>query len=226
MDAVLTNQTVRDVYLGKRQREMPPGETYSGMLPGDMLPGDMLKVSGLRAGYGRIPILGGVTLSVQRGEFVGMLGHNGMGKTTLLKALMGIFLPTAGQIRVARSRHHPATPSARAQRRPRLCAAGTRDLPGAERARESAHGLPAVAIATSAAPSTGVGRISPPDASCSTGRAARCPAASNNCWRWHAACAAVRASSCWTSRPRASSLRSSKKSSTPCNRCGHRTTLP
>jgi branched-chain amino acid transport system ATP-binding protein len=58
----------------------------------------MLNVSGLRAGYGRIPILGGITLSVAQGEFVGVLGHNGMGKTTLLKALMGYLPATAGQI--------------------------------------------------------------------------------------------------------------------------------
>ena len=58
----------------------------------------MLKVSGLRAGYGRIPILGGIILGVAQGEFVGVLGHNGMGKTTLLKALMGYLPATAGQV--------------------------------------------------------------------------------------------------------------------------------
>jgi urea transport system ATP-binding protein len=58
----------------------------------------MLTVSGLRAGYGHIPILGGVTLTVAEGEFVGVLGHNGMGKTTLLKALMGYLPATAGQV--------------------------------------------------------------------------------------------------------------------------------
>jgi branched-chain amino acid transport system ATP-binding protein len=55
----------------------------------------MLKVSDLAAGYGRIPILSGVSFTVEEGEFVGVLGHNGMGKTTLLKALMG-FLPATG----------------------------------------------------------------------------------------------------------------------------------
>jgi branched-chain amino acid transport system ATP-binding protein len=55
----------------------------------------MLDVRGLRTGYGRIPILNGVTFSVAEGEFIGILGHNGMGKTTLLKALMG-FLPAVG----------------------------------------------------------------------------------------------------------------------------------
>ena len=55
----------------------------------------MLDVQGLRTGYGRIPILNGVSFAVNEGEFIGVLGHNGMGKTTLLKALMG-FLPATG----------------------------------------------------------------------------------------------------------------------------------
>jgi branched-chain amino acid transport system ATP-binding protein len=58
----------------------------------------MLEVSELAAGYGRIPILGGVSFSVARGEFVGVLGHNGMGKTTLLRALMGYIPATAGRV--------------------------------------------------------------------------------------------------------------------------------
>ena len=101
------------------------------MLPGDMLPGDMLKVSGLRAGYGRIPILMRRHPQVQRGEFVGILGHNGMGKTTLLKALMGYLPATAGQILL---RDHDITRARppRARTWPGLCAAGTRDLPGAD----------------------------------------------------------------------------------------------
>jgi branched-chain amino acid transport system ATP-binding protein len=55
----------------------------------------MLEIQDLRAAYGRIPILNGVSFAVADGEFVGILGHNGMGKTTLLRALMG-FLPAAG----------------------------------------------------------------------------------------------------------------------------------
>jgi branched-chain amino acid transport system ATP-binding protein len=58
----------------------------------------MLQVSALRAGYGRIPILNGVSFGVNKGEFVGILGHNGMGKTTLMKALMGYLPATAGQV--------------------------------------------------------------------------------------------------------------------------------
>jgi branched-chain amino acid transport system ATP-binding protein len=58
----------------------------------------MLEVSDLAAGYGRIPILGGVTFTVAKGEFIGVLGHNGMGKTTLLRTLMGYVPATGGRV--------------------------------------------------------------------------------------------------------------------------------
>ena len=57
----------------------------------------LLEVKALRAGYGRVPVLHGVDFEVEEGEIVGVLGHNGMGKTTLLKAIMGI-LPAAGGV--------------------------------------------------------------------------------------------------------------------------------
>ncbi|HEX3990250.1 MAG TPA: ABC transporter ATP-binding protein [Acetobacteraceae bacterium] len=76
----------------------------------------MLTVSGLRSGYGRIPILGGISLSVGQGEFVGVLGHNGMGKTTLLKALMGYLPATAGQVTLDDQDITRATPAMRARR--------------------------------------------------------------------------------------------------------------
>jgi branched-chain amino acid transport system ATP-binding protein len=76
----------------------------------------MLTVSGLRSGYGRIPILGGISLSVGQGEFVGVLGHNGMGKTTLLKALMGYLPATAGQVVMDDQDITRASPAMRARR--------------------------------------------------------------------------------------------------------------
>lgn len=59
----------------------------------------LLEVKGLRAGYGRVPVLHGLDFSVGESEIVGVLGHNGMGKTTLLKTLMGLVVAAAGQIR-------------------------------------------------------------------------------------------------------------------------------
>jgi ABC-type branched-subunit amino acid transport system ATPase component len=58
----------------------------------------MLEANGLCAGYGAIPVLYGVALSVRSGEAVGILGHNGMGKTTLLRTLIGALPATAGTI--------------------------------------------------------------------------------------------------------------------------------
>ena len=49
-----------------------------------------LVCEGLTAGYGKVRILWDVSLEVEQGECVALLGKNGMGKTTLLKALMGI----------------------------------------------------------------------------------------------------------------------------------------
>ncbi len=58
----------------------------------------MLKVSNLASSYGRIPILHGVSFHVDEGECVGVWGHNGMGKTTLLKSIMGYLDADAGSI--------------------------------------------------------------------------------------------------------------------------------
>lgn len=58
----------------------------------------MLDVGNLVSGYGRMPILHGVDLTVADGECVGILGHNGMGKTTLLHTLMGHIRPMSGTI--------------------------------------------------------------------------------------------------------------------------------
>ncbi len=60
-----------------------------------------LKVSDIHAGYGRIPILRGVSFCARQGEILGILGHNGMGKTTLMKTLVGALRCTAGKIVLA-----------------------------------------------------------------------------------------------------------------------------
>ena len=59
----------------------------------------MLEVHDLHAGYGRIPVLSGINFTVGEHEVIGVLGHNGMGKTTLLKTLIGQVPLTSGKIR-------------------------------------------------------------------------------------------------------------------------------
>jgi branched-chain amino acid transport system ATP-binding protein len=61
----------------------------------------ILSVENIHAGYGRIPVLNGISFAVGEREVVGILGHNGMGKTTLLKALIGQVPVSAGSIRFA-----------------------------------------------------------------------------------------------------------------------------
>jgi len=58
----------------------------------------MLAVEELAAGYGGSQVLAGVTLHVEAGEVVTLLGRNGMGKTTTVKSIMGICAPKAGSI--------------------------------------------------------------------------------------------------------------------------------
>ena len=58
----------------------------------------LLEIKGLSAGYGRIPVLHGVECNVEDNEILGILGNNGMGKSTLLKTVMGIISPTSGTI--------------------------------------------------------------------------------------------------------------------------------
>src|SRR5207244_5509268 len=52
----------------------------------------------VHAGYGATPILFGVSLEVRAGEAVALLGRNGMGKTTLMKTVMGFLKPRRGTI--------------------------------------------------------------------------------------------------------------------------------
>ncbi|MEM7695674.1 MAG: amidase [Pseudomonadota bacterium] len=58
----------------------------------------LLEVRGLTAGYGRVPVLHGIDITVNDGEIVGVLGHNGMGKSTLMKTLMGLVPATGGAV--------------------------------------------------------------------------------------------------------------------------------
>ncbi|WP_256570703.1 ABC transporter ATP-binding protein [Bradyrhizobium sp. CCGB01] len=58
----------------------------------------ILRVSDLWAGYGATPILQGVTMSVSRGEIVGVIGRNGVGKSTLMRCLIGLLQTWRGTI--------------------------------------------------------------------------------------------------------------------------------
>ncbi|MES2839512.1 MAG: ABC transporter ATP-binding protein [Pseudomonadota bacterium] len=61
---------------------------------------DLLHIENLTAGYGAIQVLHGVNLSLASGGRLALIGRNGVGKTTLLKAVMGLADVKAGQVRL------------------------------------------------------------------------------------------------------------------------------
>jgi len=64
----------------------------------------VIEVLCLEAGYGRAAVLFGIAIEARRGEVVALLGRNGAGKSTILKAIMGLAPPRAGEVRFEGSR--------------------------------------------------------------------------------------------------------------------------
>ncbi|HET7728457.1 MAG TPA: ABC transporter ATP-binding protein [Usitatibacter sp.] len=64
----------------------------------------LLEVEALEAGYGAGPVLSGVALTLEAGEALGLLGRNGMGKTTLVRAITGLLPLRSGSVRFAGER--------------------------------------------------------------------------------------------------------------------------
>ena len=82
----------------------------------------LLQVEDLHAHYGKSHILRGVSFTVERGEVVSLLGRNGSGRSTALKALMGLVPPTGGRVRLAQRQLAGARPHA-------ICRAGLAYVP-------------------------------------------------------------------------------------------------
>lgn len=64
------------------------------------MPERLIEARGLNTYYGASHVLRGVDFHVDRGETIGLMGRNGMGKSTLLKTLMGLVKPRAGTVEV------------------------------------------------------------------------------------------------------------------------------
>jgi branched-chain amino acid transport system ATP-binding protein len=61
----------------------------------------LINAQGLHTYYGASHVLRGINFSVARGETIGLMGRNGMGKSTLLKSIMGLVKPRSGSIAIA-----------------------------------------------------------------------------------------------------------------------------
>ena len=74
----------------------PPLRRQDAPTPG----AEALRLSGLRAGYGDDLVLRDIDFAVREGEIVALIGRNGQGKSTLLRTIMGLVKPVAGDVRV------------------------------------------------------------------------------------------------------------------------------
>ena len=99
----------------------------------------MLDVSRSPPGYGRTMIVRDVSIGMGRGEIVAIVGRNGVGKTTLMKAIIGLLPLARGADRIRRNRHHDSASQLTGAAGHGLLAAGARYLPGSDRRRESAR---------------------------------------------------------------------------------------
>ena len=75
----------------------------------------MLKIRSLDVAYGGLRALSGVSLDVERGQFVAVVGPNGAGKTTLFKTISGVVTPAAGEITYNGANLLSVAPAERAQ---------------------------------------------------------------------------------------------------------------
>ena len=76
----------------------------------------IIEIKNLAAGYDGRTVLHDVNLNVYERDFLGIIGPNGGGKTTLIKCILGLLKPTAGEIIF----HTPTEPSGSLLLRPRL----------------------------------------------------------------------------------------------------------
>ena len=73
----------------------------------------MLKILNLETGYGRIQVLKGISLEIEEGEIISLIGANGAGKSTLMKTVCGVLSPSAGSIQYEGASIHRKSPTAR-----------------------------------------------------------------------------------------------------------------
>src|SRR3982075_1210223 len=90
----------------------------------------MLKVENLRASYGHIEVLKGISFSVEMGEIVALIGGNGAGKTTTLSTISGLVRPSSGPISWKGENIHNAAVEAIVGSGLAHCPEGRRIFPG------------------------------------------------------------------------------------------------
>ncbi len=100
----------------------------------------LLEARELHTYYGASHVLHGVDFRIDRGETVGLMGRNGMGKSTLIRSMLGLVKPRDGEVRVRGTPMTGAEPLSRRAPGHRLRAGGPRHLSESHRAREPRDG--------------------------------------------------------------------------------------
>ena len=99
----------------------------------------LLSASELRAGYGAGDVLQGVSVEVGQGEIVAVMGRNGVGKSTLMKALIGLLPLRGGKIALGGEDLTNQSADRRATRGVGYVPQGSRNLPAYDGCRQSAR---------------------------------------------------------------------------------------
>lgn len=117
----------------------PAVETGFGHVPaGDAA---LLRCSSVGAAYGQMQVLFGVDIEVREGEIVALLGTNGAGKSSLLRAVTGLLPPRSGEVSYGGGSRHRAIPRSAGPCRADHDAGRSRRLPRPDRGREPQCGL-------------------------------------------------------------------------------------
>ena len=95
-EAVRSEPKVREAYLGSGEMQARPRAVP---LPAERP--RVLAAAALKAGYSAVPVLDSIAFEVGQGELVAMLGANGAGKSTTMRALSGLLRPVSGSISLA-----------------------------------------------------------------------------------------------------------------------------
>lgn len=120
-----------------------PGEQHDGKIGRIGAKGksmSLLQVHEIQTFYGKIQALKGISLTVEQGEIVTLIGGNGAGKTTTLNTISGITPAAEVAYRLRRQGHHEGARPSDRQLRHYPVAGGTEDLHTADRAREPGDG--------------------------------------------------------------------------------------
>ena len=100
----------------------------------------LIELRNITKSFGSVYALGGVSLHVDPGEVVGLIGDNGAGKSTLIKILAGVIKPTSGEILVQRQGGQQLEPGALARGRDRDGLSGSRPRRAAVDRAQHLHG--------------------------------------------------------------------------------------